>query len=99
MNSIVDWIKSHQLQCYIKNNYGVECPGCGIQTAFILLLEGKITESIHAYPALIPMLISIFFIFLNINFKKNWIKKVLTISLISTVVIIIGNFLFKVFFR
>ena len=96
-SSIADWIKSHQMQCYFKNNYGVECPGCGIQTSFILLLEGEIIESVHAYPGLIPMLISLLFIFLYINLKKNWIEKVLIISLISTIVIIMGSFLLKKF--
>ena len=91
-NNLLDWIKSHQMQCYFKTNYGVECPSCGIQTSFIFLLEGKFTDSFRAYPALIPMLISIIFIFLYINFKRDWIEKVLIISLISTLFLIIGNF-------
>ena len=95
MNDIVDWIRLHQLPCYIKDGYGTECPSCGIQSAFILLLEGNLNESIDVYPALLPLLTSILFAIIYKIFKKNWIEKVLIILMISTVVLILANFLMK----
>lgn len=95
MDKLIHWLKAHQLPCFIKNNYGIDCPGCGIQSAVIHLLEGNVIKSFNAYPALIPLLISLLFLLFYRLIKRDWIEKVLIVSLISTAIIIIGNFILK----
>jgi len=46
-------------QCSWKETFGIECPGCGAQRSFVELIHGNISESIHLFPALIPLLATI----------------------------------------
>ena len=54
MQKIIEWLEAHQLPCYYKKFLGIECLGCGMQTALLFLLKGEIIESLKAFPALIP---------------------------------------------
>ena len=49
------WLEEHQLPCLLKGVFGIECPGCGFQTAVLLLLKGELWESVKTYPGLIPL--------------------------------------------
>jgi len=69
---LIHWLENHLLACPYKATTGIDCPGCGMQRAFIELLKGNLTESIHLYPALIPILITLTITFLHLFFKfKN----------------------------
>ena len=50
-------MEEHQLPCLVKDVFGVECPGCGFQTAVLLLLKGEWWESMKTYPGLIPLVV------------------------------------------
>ena len=91
----INWLETHQLPCFYKHSLGIDCPGCGMQTAFILLLKGRLIESIIAYPALLPTFFLLVYLTLHLffNFKKG--AFVLKISFIFTVVIIVFNYIFK----
>ncbi len=56
---MLDWLESHQIPCIYKSILGIECPTCGFQRAFILLLKGELLSSLKVYPALIPTMILI----------------------------------------
>ncbi len=56
---MLEWLETHQLSCWIRTYLGVHCPGCGFQTALLLLLKGNVKTSIQTYPALIPILLFI----------------------------------------
>ncbi|MCD4729935.1 MAG: DUF2752 domain-containing protein, partial [Bacteroidales bacterium] len=66
---IIHWLETHQLPCFYKHFLGIDCPGCGMQTAFILLLKGRFIESIIAYPALIPTLFLLSYLMLHLFFN------------------------------
>ncbi len=53
---MLEWLESHQLPCLIRHYLGVECPGCGFQTALLLLLRGEWKGAFFAYPAIYPLL-------------------------------------------
>ena len=53
--SFLAWLEEHQLPCLLKGVFGIECPGCGFQTAVLLLLKGELWESVKTYPGLIPL--------------------------------------------
>ena len=57
MNDIIPFLESKMLPCTTKSWLGFDCPGCGIQRAFIALLKGDLLVSLQLYPALIPLLL------------------------------------------
>jgi hypothetical protein len=69
MSWLIHWLESHSIPCFYKKYCGIECPGCGVQRAFISLLKGNLGESIKMYPALIPMLLIISFTLIHLGFK------------------------------
>ncbi len=90
MEKIIRWLEQHQGTCSWKKYMGIECPGCGMQTAFIELLKGHVIESIKIFPALIPMMIMLAFLVLHLIFrfpKGAFILKILFIFTSSILVI------------
>jgi hypothetical protein len=63
--------------CAYKQLFGIDCPMCGFQRSFILLLEGNFRESFYLYPALIPTLALIGFFAVHLISKKTIGKKFL----------------------
>lgn len=91
--SFIDWLESSQGSCVWVSTVGVECPGCGIQRAFILLLKGHIWESIVMYPALIPLIALFFYLIFHLIFKFKKGAVVLKYGFILTTVLIVGTFI------
>lgn len=85
------------MPCFNKQLFGIDCPGCGIQRAFIELLKGNFFSSIRTYPALIPTLALLLLLFLHLIFKFRHGAFYLKISFIFTVSIIIINYFYKLF--
>ncbi len=94
MDRLIQWLESHQLPCYYKKILGVECLGCGMQTAFILLLKGEFVESFLAYPALLPVMFMVSYLFLHLIFKFRFGARVLKISFIFTLTIMVLGYLY-----
>lgn len=70
--NIANWLEAHQLPCMFKAVTHFECPGCGLQRSFILLVKGDVAASIGRYPALIPILFLFVFLLIHLIFKiKN----------------------------
>ena len=67
--NIINWLETHQLPCMFKAITHVDCPGCGMQRSFILLIKGDVLNSFLMYPALIPIIL--LFAFLIIHLIKN----------------------------
>jgi hypothetical protein len=70
-------------------------PGCGFQRSLIALLQGDISQSLHYYPAAIPLLLTaiytITYKYLKIA-KKEYIKNALYIF---TGLVIVGSYAIK----
>lgn len=94
---ITNWLQNHLILCPFKKLTGIDCPGCGFQRSVVALLKGNITESLHLYPATIPLLITTLFVFLSFKFNidnRHVIKKTLYII---TAFIIAGSYAFKMY--
>ena len=68
--------KLYLIPCIFKSLFGFECPGCGIQRSFILLIKGQLQESLEMYPALIPLIILVLYSIFTIyypKYKKNYL--------------------------
>ncbi|HEU4717431.1 MAG TPA: DUF2752 domain-containing protein [Bacteroidia bacterium] len=66
---LADWLENHMLSCPYRSLTGFDCPGCGFQRSLVLLLRGEFFESVHLYPALIPILSTFVFLFIHLIFK------------------------------
>ena len=96
MESLIRWLYTHQVHCSWKHYLGIECPGCGMQTAFIELMKGHFQESICVFPALIPMMVMILFLTLHLIFKLSKGAFVLKILFIFTSSIMVISYILKV---
>jgi hypothetical protein len=97
MDTIIHWLETHQMPCYYKKFMGVECLGCGMQTALIQLLKGNLMESLKTYPALIPVLILLLFTVLHVVFRFEKGAAFLKYWFILTLVVMITSYLIKLF--
>ncbi|WP_372644681.1 DUF2752 domain-containing protein [Ancylomarina sp.] len=94
-HKLIHWLETHSLSCQFYQNYQIECPGCGLQSAFISLLKGNLTESIQTYPALIPLILLFVSLVTHIKFRSKWTLNLNRILASITVLLIIINFMSK----
>lgn len=85
--------------CAFVKYFGVECPGCGTQRAFIALLKGDLVSSVNYNASLIPFLITVLFTFahLFIGFKNG--SKTIVGMVVITVSIMLLQFITKLIFK
>lgn len=92
---VIHFFETHFLTCFFKNTFHIECPGCGMQRAFVALLRGNLTESFHQHPALIPLLCTFFITALQLYFKWEKGGKVIMLLFSATVGVMIINYVVK----
>jgi len=92
-------LEDYMLPCLNKKLLGFECMGCGIQRSAALLLKGEFVEAFFMYPA-IYTLIGLFG-FLIVNSFKNfkYSNKIIVILALANVIIIVSNFLIKLYLK
>jgi hypothetical protein len=93
--SVADWLERNALPCFYKKYFGIDCPGCGMQRAFIELLRGNVWESLKAYPALLPIIFMLVYLCLHLKYKYKKGAYILKITFIFTAILIVINFVFK----
>jgi len=94
--NIVDWLQQHQLPCLFKRLTHFDCPGCGMQRSFLLLLSGNVPGSFAMYPALIPVLLLFAFLVLHVIFKIRNGAIILKYSYIFCAGIILLGYIYKI---
>jgi len=97
LKTCIEWLEKLQLPCVYKTITGYDCPGCGMQRAIIYLLKGNVIESIKMYPPLIPLLIMFGFLAAHLVFKFKHGAKILVWLFVFNVMIILINYLYKIF--
>jgi Protein of unknown function (DUF2752) len=93
--NIVSWLQAHELPCLIKKIFHVECLGCGLQRSFIALLQGDVVQSIHFYPALLPLIILIAAIIISSKYRISFIEKCIKFGIPSVFAIILLSYIYK----
>ncbi|WP_238719101.1 DUF2752 domain-containing protein [Pelagihabitans pacificus] len=83
------------LPCFSKRILGFECPGCGLQRSIAFLIRGEFEAAFHIYPAIYAMIPLVVFLIANSFFKIKYASIVIKTLMISTVVLILGNFFLK----
>ena len=94
---ITNWLQNHLLACPFKKLTGIDCPGCGFQRSMLAMIKGDISESIHLYPATIPLLITALFVLFagKLKIDKRHIAQK-TLYMITGSIIMI-SYIFKMY--
>jgi hypothetical protein len=92
---MIEWLEQHLFTCFFKAHFGFECPGCGLQRAFISLLKGNLSESIHYHAALIPFMLTLVLLLAQIILKRDNGGKVVMWSFIITSAITMVQFVVR----
>ena len=50
--SIISFLEENMLSCQWKEQFDMECTGCGMQRSIIHLLKGELIEAFYIYPAI-----------------------------------------------
>jgi hypothetical protein len=81
------------IECRWKSTYGIDCIGCGFQSALKLLFEGDFVGSFIMYPALIPIIFTFLYVALHLKFKfKNGARYILILFSSSVAMMLISYF-------
>ena len=83
------------LSCPYKESLGIDCPGCGLQRAFVALLRGDVAESLVMYPALLPMLFMFLLLGLHLKFHFRHGALALKLLFLFNALLIFGSWLVK----
>ena len=92
---MLQWLNNHLLPCAYHALFGIDCPLCGSQRAFMLLLEGQWTRSFAQYPPLIPVLLLPGFFMVQRIFRDHIPVKSFYRFSILVLVIIFVNYTLK----
>lgn len=92
---LANWIEAVLQPCFYAAILGIECPGCGMQRAFIELLRGNFYDSLILFPALIPAILLIFLLVLHILFKFRHGALIIKILFMVNAGIVVLNYIYK----
>jgi hypothetical protein len=94
--NIISWLQQHQLPCMFKSLTHFDCPGCGLQGSFILLLKGNLWSSFKMYPALLPIILLFSFLIIHLTKKINTGATILKYLYVSCSITILISYIYKI---
>jgi len=94
--ALIDFLEQHLFTCSIKTLVGIDCPGCGMQRAFVALLKGDLKESLHHNASLIPFLVTMLFTISHLIFGFKNGARLIVILFLMTAVVMALNFIIKI---
>lgn len=83
------------LPCLNKKFLGVDCPGCGIQRAASLLLQGEFTAAFQMFPAIYTLIPLFIVILCSKVFHLKIDDRFIIVLAIASVALILINFIYK----
>ena len=82
------------LPCLNKSLFGIDCLGCGIQRAFMLLIRGEFILAYKMYPAIYTLLLFGIFLLINKKMKfKNSRNIIIPFAIINVLIIVISYYI------
>ena len=87
--------EDYMLPCMNKQLLGIECTGCGIQRAAVLLFHGEFIEAFKMYPAIYPLILLLGFLLLDNLMTIKYANKISIFLMIATVTTILINYILK----
>ena len=95
--SIVSFLEDNMLSCQWKQQFGVECIGCGMQRSILHLLKGEFVEAFFMYPAIYTLIAMFGFLLLHLKFDFKQGHKVLLYLFIINIAIMLINYILKIY--
>jgi hypothetical protein len=92
-----NWLQNYLIPCPFKKLTGIDCPGCGFQRSVIALINGNFKQSLHFYPAAIPILFTTIFVVLAIKFNVDNYHLIKKTLYIITGGIIMLSYIYKMY--
>lgn len=94
---IISFLENNLLSCQWKEQFNVECTGCGMQRSIIHLLKGEFVEAFYMYPAIYTLIIMFAYLGLHLKFEFKQGHRILLYLFISNLAIMLINFFIKTF--
>ena len=76
--------------CPMRMLFGIPCPGCGTTRAFLLLMQGKVTEATISNPIWIPIVVLGLVFFINRYFVASEKASAKIIKMLKRALVVIG---------
>lgn len=89
-------LEDYMLPCLNKKLFGIDCLGCGLQRAIVLVFQGEFSAAFKMYPAVFTILLLAFFIIFNLFYKFKHDSKIKIFLLILNAAIIVASYLYKI---
>ncbi len=83
-------MEEFMLPCLNKQIFGIDCPGCGAQRAFMLVFQGEFNAAFKMFPAVYSLIVLISFLIVNlfVKFKNDWLLKIGLIILNAVIMMV-----------
>lgn len=91
-------MEEYMLPCLSKKLFGIDCFGCGIQRAVVLLFQGEFEAAFYMYPAIYSMLLFFLFIGINLLDKSRDYHKIIVLLGIITSFIMVFSYFYKLIY-
>ncbi|HEX8577328.1 MAG TPA: DUF2752 domain-containing protein [Flavobacterium sp.] len=89
-------IEKYMLPCTNKMIFGLDCPGCGTQRAFLMVLKGDFLGAFHMFPAIYTTIVLFAAIALHFVDKSRKYHTVIISFAIVNAVIMITSYIYKI---
>ncbi|MDC8004401.1 DUF2752 domain-containing protein [Aureisphaera galaxeae] len=88
-------MEEHMLPCLNKQLFGIDCLGCGIQRAAVLLFRGEFVAAFKMYPAIYTLFILALFLILNFFVTIKHARIIKMVLIIANLLIIVIGYIVK----
>jgi len=76
-------LENYMLPCFIKKITGIDCPGCGLQRAFLFFVQGDFKAAFLMYPAIYPLFLLALLLTFHHFYAVKYFNKLLAVLLIG----------------
>ncbi len=94
---LISFLEKNLLSCQWKQQFDVECMGCGMQRSLIHLLKGEFLEAFYMYPAIYSLIAMFIFLGLHLKFDFQKGHKILLYLFITNILLMLTNYIIKIF--
>ena len=86
-------MEEYMLPCMNKSLFGIECFGCGIQRALLLMIHGEFEKAFYMFPAVYTTILLFMFLGLHMMDKnRSYHKIVIFIAILNTIIMVVSYF-------
>ena len=83
------------IPCLNKELFGIECMGCGLQRAVVLLFKGDFSGAFAMYPAVYTLLLLGIFLIFNIFYRFKYDAQIKTGFIAVNILVIVISYIIK----